>query len=115
MSCPSGVNVIWPAVAGTRLMQVRMFIAARGSASHAGVLRIEERRRTDDRDRCRILLAEVLDFQFGPDLGVLGRQEAHQDGPADRRARSGARDVRAASVTIDEPLALLREDGLAAH
>src|SRR5439155_24382254 len=29
ISCPSGVRVIWPAVAGTRLMQVRTFIAAR--------------------------------------------------------------------------------------
>ena len=56
------------------------------SAPHAGVLRVEERRRADDGDRGRILLAEIFDRQLGAGLRLLWRKEAHQDRLADRRA-----------------------------
>src|SRR2546421_6529017 len=115
MSWPSGVSVIWPAVAGTRLTQTRTFIEPGFSAPHARVLRVEERRRAYDRDGRRVLLAEVLNRELGAGLRLLRREEAHHDRLADRGARPGARHIRAASVPVDEPLALRREHGLASH
>src|SRR5438128_7364535 len=115
MSWPSGVSVIWPAVAGTRLMQTRTFMGGLASAPHAGVLRVEERRRSGDGDRGRVRLAEIFDRQLGAGLRLLRRKEAHQDRLADRRARPGAGDIGPSPVPVDEPLALRGHDGLAAH
>ena len=53
----------------------------------AGVVGIEDRRRVGHRDGHRVALAHVLDGQLLADHGVLGRQVAHQDVLADRRAR----------------------------
>src|ERR1700738_1721171 len=87
-------------------MQTRTFIRPPPSAPHASVLRIEQGRGTDDRHRCRVLLAEVLDREPAANLRVLRGEEAHQDRLADRWAGPGARDVGAASMSIDHPLAL---------
>src|ERR1700704_731248 len=105
MSWPSGVKVIWPAVAATRLTQTRTFIAPT-SAAHAGVLRVEQRRGAHNGDRRRVLLAEILDHQLGAGLRLFRREKAHQDGLADRWAGPGTGDVGSASVPVDEPLAL---------
>src|SRR5207302_4914718 len=80
----------------------------------AGVLRVEHRRWSGHSHRDGILLAEILDPQPGPHPGLLWRQEAHQDRLPHRRTRTGARHVRATAVLVDQPLAVLREDRLAA-
>src|SRR5207245_4620257 len=106
----SGVSAMCPPVAGTRLMQTRTFT---GSGFHPRVLGIEDRRRADDRDSGGVLLAEILDTEFSANLGMLGRQIAHQDRLADRRPRSRAGDVRPAAVPVDERPAVRRHDRLA--
>src|SRR5437763_10703775 len=83
-------------------------------SSHAPVLRIEQRRVPDDGDGDPVALAEILDGKIRSDLRVLRRQIAHQDGLADRRARTGAGDVGPAAVLVLERRPIWGQDRLAA-
>src|SRR3979409_932445 len=99
MSRPSGVSVIRPPVAGTRLTQTRMFIR---SAPDPCVLRVEQRRAAGDGNRDGVALAEVLDGPLQPLLRVVRREIRHHEVTTDRRPGPRTRDIRAAALGVDE-------------
>src|SRR5262249_49239365 len=114
----SGVNVIFPAVAGTRLTQTRMFIGnaspRSGSSAHPGVRRVEERGRADDVDRHRVALAEVLDLEPVARDRLVGWQVREQDVLSDRWPGPGARHERSAALGIGDRATIRGQDRLAA-
>src|SRR3982074_2364656 len=95
-------------------MPTRTF-SGTGSAPHAGVLWVEEGCGSHHGDRHRVLLAEILDREPRANLRLLGREKAHQDGLVHRWSRPRAGQIGAASVAIDDPLALSGQDRLAPH
>src|SRR5689334_630598 len=115
----SGVSVILPAVAGTRLTQTRMFIGvgspSSGSCAHPDVLRVEQRRRAHDVDRDGVALAEVLDLELVARDRLVGWQVREQDVLPDRWTRPGARHERAAALGIGDRSAIGGQDRLAAE
>src|SRR5215203_441147 len=110
---PSSDSRTWLEVSGTLLMQTRTLVMS--SASDSCVVGIEQSGRVGRADGDRVALLHVVDGQLGADLRLLVRQVGHQQVLAQRGSGTGRRDVGAVPMSVDERLAVRRQDGLTAQ